>query len=378
MFSGVKRLYATPRALMVSLAVLAVTAMSAVAINTMQSQSAGAATQCHESLITYCGISGSTVDARVDKFQKLYTTNRSGHAESSVGYDYRDIQKIYNHFGATDAMVSKMNSSNTKLGTIYADGRVVVDGKLVGKDAITAGRWKTNNSTLFPGTNIYIRKPVESFSTNSMAALVYFENGVMKFGIILECANPIKATPTTTAPKAEQTLVCVDLTKVTLPGDNKYRFSVTARATNGAVITGYTINLGDGTEEKVTTAATTATVDHEYTKDGNYTIEASVNGKLDGKVVTKSSNACTETVTVKTPTPEPCPIPGKEDLPKDSPDCVVVEEEEEEGEVLPVVTPVVTPELPKTGAAGAIALVGMTSALGAAAHSIVTRFRNRR
>lgn len=379
MFSLLKRLTSTPQALFITIAVVLLAAVSAVAIGNVQSQSVNAHGKCQEILIAYCGVTGSTTGAKIDAFQAMYDSNRSGHATSSIGKDYRDIQQIYNHFGATDAMVAKMNTTNTKLGTIYRDGRIVVDGKVVGKDAVTAGRFKTANSTNFPGTNIYIREPINSFASSSLPALVYFENGVMKFGIILECANPIKATATTTPPKTvepKQELVCVDLSKTALSGTNRYRFTVKATAKNGATISGYSMNFNDGTETvTVTTMQSTATVDHTFEKDGNYKIYASVQGKVDGKEVSESGEVCSENVGVKTvQVQEYCPIPGKETLPKDSDECA------EEPEVVTVTTPPtpVTPELPKTGAASAFALVGLTSAFGTVAHTLMSRYRSRR
>jgi hypothetical protein len=60
---------------------------------------------------------------------------------------------------------------------------------------------------------------------------------------------------------------------------------------------------------------------------------------------------------------ENCPLPGKTHLPKNSPDC---------GEVLPAVT-----ELPKTGMGSVAGIFAGTSAIGAIAHRVYMSRRNR-
>lgn len=187
----------------------------------------------------------------------------------------------------------------------------------------------------------------------------------------------------------------------------EYSFTGKATATGGATIVNYTFDFGDGTNQTVTNPTD---VKHTYAKDGTYTAKLSVKVKVDNaeKTVTDDKK-CVVKVTI-TPEeckpgipvgderceekpeckpgipvgderceekpeckpgipvgdarceekPENCPIPGKEMLPKDSPDCKEVPE---------------TPkELPKTGAGdGIVALFGAGSLIAALGYYIASR-----
>ena len=127
----------------------------------------------------------------------------------------------------------------------------------------------------------------------------------------------------------------------------KIRASVNGAVTGqGASIVGYEINWGDGSK------STKQTDEHVYAKDGEYTVTARVQVKLpDGSTKWVTSTACTKKVTFK----------------KDVPPTVVP----------PVVTPP-SGKLTDTGPASLAGIFAGTSALGAAAHNIVTRRRNRK
>lgn len=92
----------------------------------------------------------------------------------------------------------------------------------------------------------------------------------------------------------------------------EYEFTTAATAKDGATIVNYTYNFGDGK-----TATTGASTRHAYATPGTYKVTVKVNVKVNGKTVV-APGTCETTVTVEK---ENCPIPGKEQYPKDSPEC---------------------------------------------------------
>jgi len=148
----------------------------------------------------------------------------------------------------------------------------------------------------------------------------------------------------------------LDVTVLGNRADRKVRAAVRFNA-NGATLNNVTYNFGDNKAPLVTT---NTTVEHTYAADGTFTITASLRFNGVNGVVT--SENCTKKVTFVPA--DKCPIPGKENLPKNSPECKETP-----------VTPPVTPELPKTGAAGLIGLFSATTIAGGVAHNLVTRRR---
>lgn len=120
---------------------------------------------------------------------------------------------------------------------------------------------------------------------------------------------------------------------------------ITASAQN-ATITGYTIDWGDGSKTNEQEA------EHTYAKEGSYTIKGSASVRhADGKTETVTGPACEKKVTFEK---DNCPLPGKEHLPVDSPECKEVPK-----------------ELPKTGAGSIAGIFAATSFAGSIAHRVV-------
>lgn len=138
---------------------------------------------------------------------------------------------------------------------------------------------------------------------------------------------------------------CADLIFSRVKG-NTYKFTASAIAKNGATVKQYSFNFGDNSTVLVTDKAT---VEHTYAKAGIYAASTDVTFNVAGKLATDAKNPdCAVTVNTKTPM---CTVPGKENLPKDSPDCV----------------------LPNTGAGSSIAIIfASTAAIGAYAHRVLT------
>ncbi len=145
-----------------------------------------------------------------------------------------------------------------------------------------------------------------------------------------------------------------DLLQMTLLAPRSYRFTGNASVNGGATVKQYHFDFGDGTKQDVTSTEKTATVDHAYTRDGTFPSRVTVDFIVNGQVVSHTSDACAKTITL-TPNKENCKIPGKEHLPVDSPECILV----------------------KTGAGPGdlVGIFGATTVAGAAAHNMFNRRR---
>lgn len=142
-------------------------------------------------------------------------------------------------------------------------------------------------------------------------------------------------------------LYTCDLLSVTKIDARKYKFDVTYTAKNGATFKSVSYDYGDGQTGSDNT--------HTYDKDGTFKVIATVSFLVNGEVVTSSGDACAKPVTVA---PENCDIPGKENYPKNAPECQE--------------TPVA---LPNTGAGGMVGIFAAVSAAGAFAYRYVAARR---
>ncbi len=165
--------------------------------------------------------------------------------------------------------------------------------------------------------------------------------------------------------------VC-DLLSINKLGENKYRFTVNYTAKNGATFKDVSYDFGDGTKTVDDTE-----VDHSYTaKNATFTVVATVNFMLNGQVVSNTGANCSKTITI---TKDNCPVPGKENLPKDSPDCKTDNCPVPGKTNLPKNSPDCKPTvltattLPNTGAGSIVAIFVAVSAAAGVAYSFVTR-----
>ena len=221
-------------------------------------------------------------------------------------YNRTDVRSIYNHAGVTDSMV---NNAAPKTGTVYRDGRIVVDGRVVGTAARTfqakAGTLQHSPEGMVNyGGTMYYQYPIShSFVNRNGTVLVeseeifaWFDNsGKFIAGVIKSCGNPVW-TYSPTPPPAKPSLTCDALQKTEV-SRNTFKFSTKATAKDGASVTSYTYDFGDGT----TQTTTSSEIQHTYAKPGNYKVTVTVNGK-EGSDVQKTSQGCQTQITVK---PEP-------------------------------------------------------------------------
>ncbi|HET6747280.1 MAG TPA: PKD domain-containing protein [Candidatus Saccharimonadales bacterium] len=122
-----------------------------------------------------------------------------------------------------------------------------------------------------------------------------------------------------------------------------YAYDLSYTAKNGAALQSVDYDFGDGKTQNGVSAEDAKTVEHTYEKAGSYKTTATLHFSVDGAVkdvkcevsITTNPDMCPLNPTLPKDDARctPCPVPGKEQYPKDSPLCVA-----------PTV-----PELPKTG-----------------------------
>ncbi len=137
---------------------------------------------------------------------------------------------------------------------------------------------------------------------------------------------------------------CTNLTLVKL-ADNKFKFTTTAQAENGATVKQYTYNYGDDTQEVVTDKNM---VEHSYAKPGTYVVTADVTFNVGNQMATDSDN----------------------------PKCVVKVSYDVKGTTTPP-APTTPTVIPNTGAGSTIAgLLAAVTVAGAVAHRAFTLKRS--
>lgn len=391
----------------VGLAVCA--AVVGLGVQTLQTGAAGG--DCSANSIIKCGINN------YGDLTAKYDQNAHGDIRAIMDHywikrvpepGHRVIEGVANNRGEViaDGRVVAKNAASIGRQAIAHSHRIAIAGKTYYQTSHVGGR------AFKPGT------------TQLATLVVLDAHGNFKYAIIKSCGNPIYATPVPppTPPqppkppkppvkppvKKESTLRCdaVDVTKLSR---TKYRFEVEYTDKN-VTIKQFIFTVRDQAGKVVhTQASRDDTFTFEMQTAGTYTAEFSIKAVVDGQEQTITGEKCKVTFVVAeedkvivcelatrqlnkvitkaefeadqkkpqaerkystnpsdcqpkpvTPKKENCPIPGKEHLPKDSPDCKEV--------------PVTPPQLPKTGPFDiAGALIGATGISVAAYYYAASR-----
>lgn len=218
---------------------------------------------------------------------------------SELASDYKanksELSKIYNHYGISESEVLNAGSK-AKMGRVYKDGTVKVDGQVVATNAYSIGRENFGSSKKISigGKTYYERSTKTSFVTDSISAFVFFDaNGDFKAAILTACGNPVRAT--------KPVYSCDSLSKSAVVNTrNRFKFTAAATAKDGASISSYNFDFGDGTTAK----SSTPTVEHAYARPGTYTAKLSIKVKINNSYYkdTAYTAKCNVTVTVVEPT----------------------------------------------------------------------------
>ncbi len=256
------------------------------------------AADCTSGAVIYCGVASESV--LIDK----YNANATG-----------DLPQIYGRYGITGDMI---RSRSAAVGTVTKDGNVYIGNQLVATGAGTVGRlgYSGDNTFQINGKTFYEHSTQRSFLSNSISALVYMDgNGRFVGAILNSCGNPVYATPVKPAPKPAA--YCDSLT-VTPLSRTKFRLTGAAHGVDGATVSAihyYAFDKAGNPVQGIPANGASSSVEMTLTP-GTYTMRAFAITSV-GNV---TSDACAKPLTVQQ---EMCPVPGKENLPKDSPDCYV-------------------------------------------------------
>lgn len=195
-----------------------------------------------------------------------------------------DAKALYAHLGISTDL------SQAKIGTVYPDGTVKVDGKVVATGAMTFGRVnRTGKDEVVKG--FYKHTIREGLINEAVESYVFLDaNGKFIGAIIKSCGNPVVATPVTPEKPKPQTITCDVLELLDKNADKRsVKVKLTGTATN-TTISGYKIDFGDGT------IVANQTAEHTYISDGEYTIVGHVSGKVNGESTSVTAPSCKKTV----------------------------------------------------------------------------------
>ena len=271
--------------LVVAGAILAVGLATGAALTVTNQQTY--ADTCDKVNIIHCGLAGSTDSSYIKSLQKFY------HNGSDNGH--KDLKAVYNWAGWSTANIDAMNTKNTKVGTLYRNGNIKVDGKVVATDAWVSARFTSGKGFKQIAPGVWARKTTTSFANPSVPVLVHFKgDGTFDAAVMVNCGNSVKATNVVKPPKP--VLTCSKLVFAKTSDTRTFTFTATAAAKNTKIVS-YVFKFGDGATKTVSTSSTKASVSHKYSSySKSYKTTVYVNGS-DQKNVTSSN--CD--VTVKTP-----------------------------------------------------------------------------
>ena len=224
-------------------------------------------------------------------------------AQILAAYDKNDrsTKTIYSAMGVSRADIA--NASFVS-GKVYRNGNVVVGNKVVATGARTAGHnWGSGyGQKKIAGTSDAYSYSTGALVSDARPVLVSMVNGRFDFAVINSCGNPVTATPPP-APKPVYRCDALTASATKIQAGKEVTFTANGTAQNGAKITSYTYNFGDGASSK--TGA--RTVKHTYAKAGSYTATLTVNFTVNGKAATATSTKCAVKITVETPPTPPTP-----------------------------------------------------------------------
>ncbi len=172
-----------------------------------------------------------------------------------------------------------------------------------------------------------------------------------------EQSNDAKVVISDCEPDKPETPIynCDGIQKAFVSGKT-YRFTTNATAKNGAVVKQYRYSFtGSGYKVDAISNQVNGQIDNTFPGPGTYTITVTVDFVVDGKTVSDTSDTCKTNLTIPKED-EKCPIVGKENLPKDSPECIET---------------TTTTALPNTGPGDVVGLFAAATIAGALVHKFI-------
>ncbi len=272
-----KKLSMYKKATIVGVAAFVAVAVGAVSLGNQSIQAA----DCTGNSILKCGTSSAA-----DFISKVKSGN---------GGTQTDIDNIYasSRYKLTSADYSRF-ASYAKNGTAYRDGRVVVDGRVVGTNGQSLGRdAKTySHPVSINGKTYHEQSASRWLSDVPKPVLVLFNTkGQVQTIVMKECGNPIVVTPND--PKYS----CNMLNQTQVSRDT-YNYTTSYTATNGASLNKVVYSFSDGTS--VTKTSASEVVTKKYPGSGTFTAKVTVYVNVPGSQVyaIQPAGSCVRTVTV--------------------------------------------------------------------------------
>lgn len=219
------------------------------------------------------------------------------------------VQGIFKYYGIERSDLTE-DTSEIKIGTVYQNGNVVVDGKTVAVNAKSVSRKPFYDAhgngpvtRTINGVNLY-EGPNMSIFVRAVDAYVFYRDGQFYRAIIASCANPVIAQPT--EPKKPKPVYTCDSLQAERITHNRFRFTASATAKNDASVTSYTFDFGDGSKPVTTKSASDRVVEHTYTsRTGNFTTKVTANVRAEGTNKATTSTNCQYTVKANEPPKQP-------------------------------------------------------------------------
>ncbi|HEY5268219.1 MAG TPA: hypothetical protein VII94_03745, partial [Candidatus Saccharimonadales bacterium] len=280
-------------------AVLSATLLTSLTTSSASALTINGGSDCSPNSVINCGITST---------QQLINYLPGHNAildlySQSFGINSEDISNLSN-------TTANANEDYTVAGTVNVNNDVIVNGRIVATNAITAGRDNISNSygsssrVTYGGYNFYIRTPRVSFITSSIAAFVVMKNGVFQFAILTPCGNPVKATPVAPPAPAVPAYACTGLTlQVASANPNTVVMNVTHTQSNGAVFKNVSYLIDNTTTGSSTPlVAGDTNVNYTFTSYGQQTITATVNFTVNGATVSApNAPSCVKSLTIAQP-----------------------------------------------------------------------------
>ena len=211
-----------------------------------------------------------------------------------------ELQKIYAHFGLTSADYTRFINDAVPGVAYRSDNTIKVGGRTVATNVWSIGRWASYQGSGYKTVVIkgagtyygnYNNKAFAPSASTIPVDVLFNSKGQMQFAVMTgSCGNPAIGTPTTPS------YACKSLNATSL-GNNKWNFTTSASAGNGAKITKLVYDFGDGSKTVTTTNPATA-VSHTFTKTSNVTVSVYVSLPGGGTAILKN---CTHKITFTPP-----------------------------------------------------------------------------
>jgi uncharacterized repeat protein (TIGR01451 family) len=215
--------------------------------------------------------------------------------KSGNGGTQTDLDNIFasSRYKLTSADYSRF-ASYAKNGTAYRDGRVVVDGRVVGTNGQSLGRYAKTYShpVTIDGKTYHEQSASRWLSDVPKPVLVLFNTkGQVQTIVMKECGNPISVTPN------NPTYSCNMLNQTQVSRDT-FRYTTSASAANGASINKVVYSFSDGTS--VTKTSPTDPVTKTFPSAGTFTAKVTVYVNVPGSQVyaIQPAGSCVRTVTI--------------------------------------------------------------------------------